>query len=109
MTARFCSACGMHLAPGLPAFGTERKVVSILFVDVVGFTGRAELLDPEEVGLLLTPFYGHVRAELERFGGTVEKFIGDAVMAIFGVPAATRMIRNVPCAPPSAFAARSRS
>ena len=78
----------MHLAPGLPAFGTERKVVSILFVDVVGFTGRAELLDPEEVGLLLTPFYGHVRAELERFGGTVEKFIGDAVMAIFGVPAA---------------------
>ena len=62
--------------------------MSILFVDVVGFTGRAELLDPEEVGLLLTPFYGHVRAELERFGGTVEKFIGDAVMAIFGVPAA---------------------
>jgi class 3 adenylate cyclase/tetratricopeptide (TPR) repeat protein len=86
-TARFCSSCGTRLG-GATGFGAERKVVSILFVDLVGFTRRAELLDPEDVGRLLTPFYGHVRTELERFGGTVEKFIGDAVMAVFGAPVA---------------------
>ena len=75
-------------AQASPPTARSGRSSSILFVDVVGFTGRAELLDPEDVGRLLTPFYGHVRAELERFGGTVEKFIGDAVMAIFGVPAA---------------------
>ena len=85
--ARFCSSCGARLEAGR-GFGAERKVVTILFVDLVGFTGRAELLDPEDVGRMLTPFYAHVRAELERFGGTVEKFIGDAVMAVFGAPAA---------------------
>ncbi|MDP8911606.1 MAG: AAA family ATPase, partial [Actinomycetota bacterium] len=66
----------------------ERRVVTVLFVDLVGFTSRAERLDPEDVSRLLTPYYSRVRAELERFGGTVEKFIGDAVMALFGAPTA---------------------
>ncbi len=59
----------------------ERKVVTVLFADLVGFTARAERLDPEDVRRLLPPYHALVRAELERFGGTVEKFIGDAVMA----------------------------
>ena len=66
----------------------ERKVVTVLFADLVGFTSRAESLDPEDVALLLERYHDHLRSELERFGGTVEKFIGDAVMALFGAPAA---------------------
>jgi class 3 adenylate cyclase len=66
----------------------ERKVVSVLFCDLVGFTARAESLDPEDVEALLRPYHERVRAELERHGGTVEKFIGDAVMALFGAPVA---------------------
>ena len=60
--------------------------MTVLFADLVGFTSRAELLDPEDVRALLSPFYERLRTELERFGGTVEKFIGDAVMALFGAP-----------------------
>jgi class 3 adenylate cyclase/tetratricopeptide (TPR) repeat protein len=66
----------------------ERKVVSVLFCDLVGFTQRAESLDPEDVEALLTPYHERARTELERHGGTVEKFIGDAVMALFGAPSA---------------------
>src|SRR5437867_11922258 len=66
----------------------ERKVVTVLFADLVGFTARAEQLDPEDVEAILRPYHERLRYELERFGGTVEKFIGDAVMALFGAPAA---------------------
>jgi class 3 adenylate cyclase/tetratricopeptide (TPR) repeat protein len=66
----------------------ERKVVSILFADLVGFTSRAESLDPEDVEAILRPYHERLRSELERRGGTVEKFIGDAVMAVFGAPVA---------------------
>ena len=66
----------------------ERKVVSVLFCDLVGFTQQAEALDPEDVEALLAPYHERVRSELERHGGTVEKFIGDAVMALFGAPTA---------------------
>src|SRR5207253_2976225 len=66
----------------------ERKVVTVLFADLVGFTQRAETMDPEDVRALLQPYWQRLRAELERFGGTVEKFIGDAVMALFGTPVA---------------------
>ncbi len=66
----------------------ERKVVTVLFCDLVGFTTQAEALDPEDVEALLRPYHSRVRAELERHGGTVEKFIGDAVMALFGAPVA---------------------
>jgi class 3 adenylate cyclase/tetratricopeptide (TPR) repeat protein len=66
----------------------ERKVVTVLFADLVGFTSRAESMDPEDVAAILRPYHDHLRRELERYGGTVEKFIGDAVMAVFGAPLA---------------------
>jgi len=64
----------------------ERKVVTVLFADLVSFTSRAEQLDPEDVEAILRPYHERLRYELERWGGTVEKFIGDAVMALFGAP-----------------------
>jgi len=66
----------------------ERKVITVLFVDLVGFTSMSEAMDPEDVEVALSRYHSDVRTELERFGGTVEKFIGDAVMAIFGAPVA---------------------
>ena len=66
----------------------ERKVVTVLFCDLVGFTSRAEEMDPEDVAAVLAPYHARLREELERYGGTVEKFIGDAVMALFGAPTA---------------------
>ena len=66
----------------------ERKVVSVVFCDLVGFTSQAESMDPEDVAAILRPYHERVRSELERYGGTVEKFIGDAVMALFGAPLA---------------------
>src|SRR6184192_114765 len=66
----------------------ERKVVTVLFADLVGFTAQAEQLDPEDVEAILRPYHERLRGELERYGGTVEKFIGDAVMALFGAPVA---------------------
>jgi class 3 adenylate cyclase len=66
----------------------ERKVVTALFCDLVGSTAQAERMDPEDVSALLSHYHARVRAELERFGGTVEKFIGDAVVALFGAPVA---------------------
>src|SRR5712691_10990195 len=85
--ARFCNACAAPLADAEVA-GQERKVVTVLFADLVGFTQRAERMDPEDVQALLQPYHERLRKELERFGGTVEKFIGDAVMALFGAPVA---------------------
>jgi len=85
--ARFCMSCAAPLAaPAGPR--EERKVVSVLFADLVGFTSRAEQLDVEEVRGTLAPYHATLRRALERFGGTVEKFIGDAVMAVFGAPVA---------------------
>jgi len=86
--AKFCSECGVVLAGDREPSYEERKVVTVLFADLVGFTSQAEQMDPEDVRALLSPFHARLRAELERFGGTVEKFIGDAVMALFGAPAA---------------------
>jgi class 3 adenylate cyclase len=83
--ARFCNACGASLVSDARQ---ERKVVSVLFADLVGFTSQAEQLDPEDVRAILSGYHERVRWELERYGGTVEKFIGDAVMAIFGAPTA---------------------
>ncbi|HEX3343637.1 MAG TPA: adenylate/guanylate cyclase domain-containing protein, partial [Polyangiaceae bacterium] len=83
--ARFCFACGSPFAE--PA-DEERRIVSVVFVDLVGFTGQAEELDPEDVRAVLAPYHHAVREELESFGGVVEKFIGDAVMAVFGAPTA---------------------
>jgi class 3 adenylate cyclase len=85
---RFCGACAAPLLPEATALREERKVVTVLFADLVGFTARAERLDPEDVRALLVPYFARLRGELERHGGTVEKFIGDAVMALFGAPIA---------------------
>ncbi len=63
-------------------------MVTVLFADLAGFTAQSEAMDPEDVAALLDPYHARLKAELERFGGTVEKFIGDAVMAVFGAPVA---------------------
>ena len=85
----FCRSCGSSLAKAPVAQpAAERRVVTVLFADLVGFTSRAERLDPEDVRSILSPYYGRLRQELEHFGGTVEKFIGDAVVAVFGAPVA---------------------
>ena len=84
--AKFCNACAAPLDSR--EVGEERRIVSVLFVDLVGFTSHAESLDPEDVRAFLTPYYEQVRARLQSFGGRVEKFIGDAVMGVFGAPTA---------------------
>jgi class 3 adenylate cyclase/tetratricopeptide (TPR) repeat protein len=88
-SAKFCSECGAQLGASatLPR-REERKVVSVVFVDLVGSTARAESSDPEDVRALLRVYHERAREELERHGGTVEKFIGDAVVAVFGAPVA---------------------
>jgi class 3 adenylate cyclase/tetratricopeptide (TPR) repeat protein len=86
--AKFCSNCGASLATSGGARREERKVVSVVFVDLVGSTARAESSDPEDVRALLRVYHEKARDELENRGGTVEKFIGDAVVAVFGAPAA---------------------
>jgi class 3 adenylate cyclase/tetratricopeptide (TPR) repeat protein len=87
--AKFCNECGAALtAPAVaPAF-EERKVVSVLFCDLVGFTAASDRQDPEDVRARIRPYHARLRREIERYGGTVEKFVGDAVMAVFGAPAA---------------------
>jgi len=101
---RFCGECGASLgaaagpaaaaarsvpaALATPAPVAERRLVSILFADLVGFTTLAEGRDPEETRDLLTRYFGLAREVIERYGGTVEKFIGDAVMAVWGAPVA---------------------
>ncbi|HSO54643.1 MAG TPA: AAA family ATPase, partial [Actinomycetes bacterium] len=84
---RFCGACGAPLAAARPA-RLERKVVTVLFCDLVGFTARSDQADPEDVGALLRPYHARLRAEIERLGGTLDKFVGDGVMAVFGAPVA---------------------
>jgi class 3 adenylate cyclase len=86
--ARFCLACGSPLPGETVPQRQERRVVSVIFVDLVGFTGRAEKLDPEDVQAVLGPYHDAVRTQIESFGGVVEKFIGDAVMGVFGAPRA---------------------
>jgi class 3 adenylate cyclase/tetratricopeptide (TPR) repeat protein len=86
--AKFCSECGAQLTLVATARREERKVVSVVFVDLVGSTARAETSDPEDVRALLRIYHERARDRLEAYGGTVEKFIGDAVVAVFGAPVA---------------------
>src|SRR4029078_5176116 len=86
--ARFCNNCAAPLPASAPSLSEERKIVTVLFVDLVGFTARSEQLDPEDVRAIQAPYFARVRAAIESFGGTVEKFIGDAVVAVFGAPVA---------------------
>ena len=85
----FCPFCAAPLtAGGRSRPLEERKVVSVLFCDLVGFTAASERADPEDVRARIRPYHARLRQEIERYGGTVEKFIGDAVMAVFGAPVA---------------------
>jgi class 3 adenylate cyclase/tetratricopeptide (TPR) repeat protein len=87
---RFCGECGAPLdgeAPP-PMAQAERRLVSVLFGDLVGFTPLSENRDPEEVRELLSRYFDTARRVVERYGGTIEKFIGDAVMAVWGTPVA---------------------
>jgi len=89
--SRFCNGCGSPLgdtpAPSR-AVAEERKVVTALFCDLVGFTATSESADPEDVDKMLADYFEMARAQIEGHGGVVEKFIGDAVVGVFGVPAA---------------------
>ncbi|HZA35462.1 MAG TPA: adenylate/guanylate cyclase domain-containing protein [Vicinamibacterales bacterium] len=88
-SAKFCNECAAPLSEALPASALEeRKVVTVLFCDLVGFTAASEQADPEDVRARLRPYHARLRQEIERCGGTVEKFIGDAVMGVFGAPVA---------------------
>ena len=83
--ARFCPACGARLSEPA-ALMEERKTVTTLFCDLVGFTAMGERSDPEDVDACLRSFGTLAREVIERYGGSVEKFIGDAVVGVFGVP-----------------------
>ncbi len=83
--SRFCGACGA-LLPDAAALRESRKVVTALFCDVTGSTALGEQLDPEALRVVMNRYFKEMRATIERHGGTVEKFVGDAVMAVFGIP-----------------------
>ncbi len=84
--AKFCNECGAALVAPAAAGRAQRKTVTVLFCDVTGSTALGERLDPEALRTLLARYFERMKAIVERHGGTVEKFIGDAVMAVFGVP-----------------------
>src|SRR5207302_8536467 len=99
--AKFCGECGSPLTgqtqapsvaatgaatPVAPAPAAERRLVSVLFADLVGFTTLSESRDPEEIRDLLSRYFETSRQLIARYGGVVEKFIGDAVMAVWGAP-----------------------
>jgi class 3 adenylate cyclase len=83
---RFCGSCGSPLTGDAAAGREVRKTVTIVFCDLVGSTALGERLDPESLQRVLSQYFQRVRGVLERHQGTVEKFIGDAVVGVFGVP-----------------------
>jgi class 3 adenylate cyclase/tetratricopeptide (TPR) repeat protein len=86
--AKFCPECGTALVVAERRAAEERKVVTALFCDLVGFTSLSEAADPEDVNTMLASYSAMARAQIEGHGGVVQKFIGDAVVGVFGVPAA---------------------
>jgi class 3 adenylate cyclase/tetratricopeptide (TPR) repeat protein len=84
--ARFCLACAQALATAEPLLEVERKLITVLFADIVGSTELGGAVDPERLRLVLNRYFSSMSAAIEAWGGTVEKFIGDAIMAVFGVP-----------------------
>jgi class 3 adenylate cyclase/tetratricopeptide (TPR) repeat protein len=85
---RFCGSCGALLDDDAPALREVRKVVTVVFCDLAGSTALGDRVDPEALRTTMRSYYEEMRTILERHGGTVEKFVGDAVMAVFGVPVA---------------------
>ena len=94
----FCPKCAAKLVTAMAAC-EERKVVTTLFCDLVAFTAMSEAADPEDVDRLLCEYFARATKVIESHGGTVEKFIGDAVVGVFGVRRCTRTTRSAPCAP----------
>ena len=84
--AKFCSNCATPLAGATASPGEVRKTVTVLFADIVSSTSRSEQTDPESTRRMLARYFDAMRRVVERHGGIVEKFIGDAVMAVFGIP-----------------------
>ena len=84
--ARFCERCGFSLTAGSPPRTEQRKTVTVLFCDLTASTSLGETLDPERLRALLARYFERMRSIVELYGGSVEKFIGDAVVAVFGVP-----------------------
>jgi len=84
-TAKFCAECGTPVAPQEPP-REKRKTVTLLFADVTGSTALGEQLDPETYRSVMGRYFSVSQEAVERHGGTVEKFVGDAVLAVFGVP-----------------------
>ncbi|HET8557859.1 MAG TPA: adenylate/guanylate cyclase domain-containing protein, partial [Gaiellaceae bacterium] len=80
-----CANCGAPLGAASPA-REQRKTVTVVFCDITGSTALGESVDPETLRALLARYYDRMKSIVERHGGTVEKFVGDAVMAVFGVP-----------------------
>ena len=87
--SRFCSGCGEALAPASDRPAEMRKTVTVVFCDLTGSTALGERLDSESLRRIMSRYYETMRGALERHGGTVEKFIGDAVVAAFGIPVRT--------------------
>jgi class 3 adenylate cyclase/tetratricopeptide (TPR) repeat protein len=85
-SASFCEKCGFSLTAGSRQAKEQRKTVTVLFCDLTGSTALGETLDPERLRALLARYFERMKGIAERYGGSVEKFIGDAVMAVFGVP-----------------------
>ncbi len=85
-TARFCSACGALLRDDPPRAVRGRKVVTVMFADVSGFTALAERHDPESLQQVMSRYFDEMRRVVELHGGTVDKVIGDAMLVLFGVP-----------------------
>ena len=83
--AAFCPSCGAAVSDQVTE---ERRFLTVLFADIAGFTAGADEADPEDVQARLTPYHRRLRQEIERYDGTVEKLMGDGVMAVFGVPTA---------------------
>jgi class 3 adenylate cyclase len=98
-TATFCSNCGVAFKGDARRAGEasddrqERRVVTVLFADLAGSTALGERLDPEDVRELQGELFALINAAVERFGGTTEKFAGDAVLAVFGIPQASNEVR----------------
>jgi class 3 adenylate cyclase/tetratricopeptide (TPR) repeat protein len=84
--AKFCDACGSSLPATVARTAEQRKTVTVLFCDLTGSTALGDALDPEQLRGLLVRYFERMKEIVERHGGSVEKFIGDAVMAVFGVP-----------------------